>query len=68
MDEILDYPVRMYCPFTHKNETVFFHPVAIKGEVHVDINSFNGCGSNWHRCPQCEACKYNAYNMMFKTE
>ena len=61
-------PVKIYCTFAHRDETVYFHPVQIEGEWYVDINSFNGCDSNWHGCPQCEACKYNAYNLILKKE
>ena len=60
-----DLPVRMYCTISGMDETVYFHPRQIKMEWYIDIESFNGCDSNWHRCRECEICKIEAYDKVF---
>lgn len=63
-----DYPVKMYCPISRREENVYFHPVQIDGEWYVDPNSFNGCDNNWHLCEECENCKAAAWKKIFPEE
>lgn len=60
-----DLPIKVYCPISNIEETVYFHPVQLDGQWYIDINSFNGCDRNWHKCQECETCKTNAYAKVF---
>ena len=63
-----DYPVKVHCPLSRKEEDVYFHPVHIDGKWYVDENSFNGCDNSWHSCPECERCKSKAWQKIFPEE
>jgi len=63
-----DLPVKMYCPISDIEETVYFHPVQLDGQWYIDINSFNGCDRNWHCCKECEVCKKEAYAKVFERD
>ena len=63
-----DLPVKMYCPFSNIHENVYFLPVQSGGKWFIDIDSFNGCNNNWHKCRECEDCKKKAYTKVFSQE
>lgn len=63
-----DLPVKMYCPISNVEETVYFHPVQLDGQWYIHIDSFNGCDRNWHCCKECEICKTEAYAKVFERD
>ena len=58
------YPVKVHCPFFHKEETVFFYPVEHQGNWYV---RFNGCDNLWHDCAECKECQEIAYKKLTST-
>lgn len=44
---------------------VFFTPLYCLSGV-VDFNNFNGCNDNFHGCPECDACKLSAFEIVKK--
>ena len=61
-----DYPVRIRCPITGIETTVFFI-LKPNGETYtLNIDNFNGCNDNFHGCPECDACKLSAFEIVKK--
>lgn len=63
-----DYPVKVHCPKTRKEELVYFHPMTLNGQLVVSRESFNGCDANWCQCPECSGCKIRAWEIAFPDE
>lgn len=59
-----DYPIKIYCPVTHAEEFVYFHPQMLNEKWIVHKDSFNGCDSNFHGCAECSACKEAAFEIL----
>ena len=61
-----DYPVKVFCPITGSETTVFLHPKPNGKTYTLNINSFNGCNDNFHKCQECENCKLSAFKIVEK--
>ena len=61
-----DYPVKIYCPLINAETIVYFHPKPNGEKYTLHIDSFNGCNDNFHGCPECDACKLSAFEIVRK--
>ena len=49
----IDIPIKVQCPLTYMEETVYFIPIQKDGKWYV---AFNGCNNNYGSSNKCEAC------------
>lgn len=58
------YPVTVYCPVSNTERTVFFLPKENGIGYSVTTADFNGCEEESGNHPQCEDCRFSAFEIM----
>lgn len=62
-----DVSVRIKCRKRNVYETVFFSYVTQDGKTYTSEDFFQGCDIGYCGCDECEACKREAYQILFGT-
>lgn len=61
MFPIKQYPVRIYCPLTLTEDTVYFHEEPVSEGYRA---VFDGCDHQYHACDECKQCHKAAYQKL----